>query len=66
MLRVFQSVRGLANDSVTILDKNEDLALGMRDLTDLHWAWNFIGSNSKGEFHKCQQPNITQVDYVPA
>ena len=27
MLRVFQSVRGLSDDSVTRLDKNEDLAL---------------------------------------
>ena len=35
MLRVFQSVRGLADDSVTRLDKNEDLALEMRDLTSL-------------------------------
>ena len=30
MFRVFQSVRGLADDSVTRLDKNEDLALEMR------------------------------------
>ena len=36
MLRVFQSVRGLSDDSVTRLDKNEDLALEMRDLTELH------------------------------
>ena len=33
MLRVFQSVRGLSDDSVTRLD-NEDLALEMRDRTD--------------------------------
>ena len=33
MLRVFQSVRGLSDDSVTRLDKNDDLALEMRDLT---------------------------------
>ena len=44
MLRVFQSVRGLADDSVTRLDKNEDLALEMRDLTELHWARNFMRS----------------------
>ena len=31
MFRVFQSVRGLADDSVTRLDKNEDLALEMRN-----------------------------------
>ena len=36
MFRVFQSVRGLADDSVTKLDKNKDLALEMRDLTELH------------------------------
>ena len=29
MLRVFQSVRGLSDDSVSRLDKNEDLALEM-------------------------------------
>ena len=34
MLRVFQSVRGLSDDSVTRLDKNEDLALEMRDRTE--------------------------------
>ena len=31
-----QSVRGLSDDSVTRLDKNEDVALEMRDLTKLH------------------------------
>ena len=36
MLRVFQSVQGLSEDWVTRLDKNEDLALEMRDLTELH------------------------------
>ena len=40
VFRVFQSVRGLADDSVTRLDKNEDLALERRDLTELHWARN--------------------------
>ena len=30
MFRVFQSVRGLADDSVTRLDKNEDLAWILR------------------------------------
>ena len=29
VFRVFQSVRGLADDSVTRLDNNEDLALEM-------------------------------------
>ena len=36
MFRVFQSVQGLAVDLVTRLEKNEDLALEMRDLTELH------------------------------
>ena len=44
VLRVFQSVRGFADDSVRRLDKNEDLALEMRDLTELHWARNFMRS----------------------
>ena len=52
VLRVFQSVRGLADDSVTRLDKNEDLALEMRDLTELHWARNFMRSN--GDFQRRQ------------
>ena len=52
MLRVFQSVRGLSDDSVTRLDKNEDLALEMRDLTELHWARNFL--RSKGDFQRRQ------------
>ena len=47
------------DDSVTRLDKNEDLALEMRDLTELHWARNFL--RSKG----CDA-NIAQVDCVPA
>ena len=50
MFRVFQSVRGLADDSVTRLNKNEDFALEMRDLTELHWARNFM--RSKGDFHR--------------
>ena len=29
-------MRGLSEDWVTRLDKNEDLALEMRDLTELH------------------------------
>ena len=52
MLRVFQSVRGLSDDSVTRLDKIEDLALEMRDLTELHWARNFV--RSKGDFQRRQ------------
>ena len=52
VLRVFQSVQGLADDSVTRLDKNEDLALEMRDLTELHWARNFM--RSKGDFQRRQ------------
>ena len=52
MLRVFQSVRGLADDSVTWLDKNEDLASEMKDLTKLHRARNFM--RSKGDFQRRQ------------
>ena len=52
MLRVFQIVRGLADDSVTRLDTNEDLALEMRELTELHWARNFM--RSKGDFQRRQ------------
>ena len=48
----FQSVRGLVDDSVTRLDKNEDLALEMRDLTELHCARNFL--RSKGDFQRRQ------------
>ena len=43
-------MRGLADDSVTRLDKNEDLALERRDLTELHWARNFM--RSKGDFQR--------------
>ena len=43
-------MRGLSDDSVTRLDKNEDLALEMRDLTELHWARNFM--RSKGDFQR--------------
>ena len=50
MLRVFQIVRGLADDSVTRLDKNEDLALEMRGLIELHCAQNFM--RSKRDFQR--------------
>ena len=40
------------DDSVTRLDKNEDLALEMRDLTELHCARNFL--RSKGDFQRRQ------------
>ena len=46
----FYSVRGLADDSVTRLDKNEGLALEMRDLTELHRARNFM--QLKGDFQR--------------
>ena len=36
MLRVFQSVRGLSDDSVTRLDKNEDLSL---EIARVFGAW---------------------------
>ena len=52
MFRVFQSVRGFADDSVTRLDKNDDLALEMRDLTELPWARNFM--RSMGDFQQRQ------------
>ena len=53
MLKVLQSVRGLADYSVTKLDQNEDLSLELRDLTELHWALlNFM--RSKGDFQRCQ------------
>ena len=60
MLRIFQSVRGLADDSFTRLDKTEDLALEMRDLTLLHWARNFRPSKETSS-----ETNIAhEVDYV--
>ena len=62
MLRVFQSVRGLSHDSVTRLDKNEDLALEMRDLTELHCGLGI----SCGQRETSSDANIAQVDCVPA
>ena len=59
MLRVFQSVRGLADDSLMRLDKNEDLALEMRDLTELHCALI-----SYGQRETSNDANIAQVDCV--
>ena len=52
VLRVFQNVQGVVDDSFTRLDKNEDLALKMRDLTKLHWTQNFMWS--KGDFQRRQ------------
>ena len=52
VLRVFQSVRELTDYSVTRLDKNKGLALEMRDLTELHWARNFL--RSKRDFQRRQ------------
>ena len=46
--KVFQSVRGLEDDSVTRFVRNSDLALEIRDLTKLQWALNFL--RSKGRF----------------
>ena len=48
--RVFQSVRGLEDDSVTRFVRKLDLALEIRDLTKLHWALNFL--RSKGDFQR--------------
>ena len=41
---VFQSVRGLEDDSVTRFVRNLDLAFEIRDLRKLHWALNFLRS----------------------
>ena len=61
MSRVFQSVRRLADDSVIRLDKNENLASEMRDLT------NCIGLGiSCGQKETSSDANIAQVDYVHA
>ena len=63
MLRVFQSVRGLADDSVTRLDKNEDLVLEMKDLTETHRV--ALGMEfSCGQRETSSDANIAQVDYV--
>ena len=43
---------GVHSDSVTRLDRNEDLALEMKDPTELHWALNFV--RSKGDFQRRQ------------
>ena len=48
--KVFQSVRGLEDDSVTRFVRKLDLALEIRDLTKLHWALNFL--RSKGDFQR--------------
>ena len=39
--KVFQSVRGLEDDSVTRFVRKLDLAFEIRDLTKLHWALKF-------------------------
>ena len=61
VFRVFQSVRGLVDDSVTRLDKNEDLALEMRDLTELHCARNFL--RSKGDFQRRQHASLKSTAF---
>ena len=48
--KVFQSVRGLEDDSVTRFVRKLDLALEIRDLTKLNWALNFL--RSKGDFQR--------------
>ena len=45
-------MRGLADDLVTRLDNNENLASEMRDLTELHCARNFL--RLKGDFQRRQ------------
>ena len=47
---VFQSVRGLEDDSVTRFVRKLDLAFEIRDLTKLHWTMNFL--RSKGDFQR--------------
>ena len=59
--KVFQSVRGLEDDSVTRFVRKLDLALEIRDLTKLHWALNFL--RSKGDFH--YDAMIVRVDFSP-
>ena len=48
--KVFQSVRGLEDDSVIRFGRKLDLAFEIRDLTKLHWAINFL--RSKGDFQR--------------
>ena len=48
--KVYQSVRGLEDDSVTRFVRKLDLAFEIRDLTKLHWALNFL--RSKGDFQR--------------
>ena len=48
--KVFQSVRGLEDDSVTRFVRKLDLAFEIRDLTKLHLALNFL--RSKGDFQR--------------
>ena len=48
--RVFQSVRGLEDDSVTRFVRKLDLFFEIRVLTKLHWALNFL--RSKGDFQR--------------
>ena len=54
--KVFQSVRGLEDDSVTRFVRKLDLALEIRDLTKLHWALNFL--RSKGDFQRRHDRSI--------
>ena len=46
----FKVFQGLEDDSVTRFVRKLDLALGIRDLTKLHWALNFL--QSKGDFQQ--------------
>ena len=48
--KVFQSMRGLDNDSVTRFVRKLDLAFEIRDLTKLQWALNIL--RSKGDFQR--------------
>ena len=48
--KVFQSVRGLEDDSVTRFVRKLDLAFEIRDRTKLHWTLNFL--RSKGDFQR--------------
>ena len=57
--KVFQSVRGLEDDSVTRFVRKLDLPLEIRDLTKLHWARSeFLAV--KGRF-----PSVEPPDFYP-
>ena len=62
--KVFQSVRGLEDDSVTRFVRKLDLALEIRDLTKLHWALNFL--RSKGDFQRRHDRSSRLLSHLAA